>query len=922
MKRKNLLLVVAFAITSFFSVHTRAAIQPNATNYIYTFESVVGVAKAGTANMMFRHTPMSTITGASYSFAKGAESSFSVTSASISGGMMYIVAGLKFTPTEAKVYEDTLIITMDGEAEAGRFPLKGTGIAYSVSPVALQDFGPLNVGTSSATPKEIIVTGTSTAFAYNLQNGAASAFSVAEDPAYTATAGGKLKVTFNSTVEGEVTDTLIVSSGNDAAIYKVPLKGTGVLVAAAAYNFQKVAVNATATYALPVTIAAGNGVTIATATVDNENYFTVTPDADWSATTGGKLILTFTPTATVNYSTTLTISGTGFTAITAAITGVGSPKPVITSDPESVDFGDAVTATTKNSVVTVYLENRIEGNLSLSNLSLAKADNYVGTDSIFKVVGAQRNAQVLEPNTTAVTISFNPKAAQAYKDTLIVRSQYADELRIPLAGKGVNPITANTQQSYDFGNVVVGMDKSFNQVFMLNENTLANPSYRLAKGNAGQITITSAVVQGGVALVVSGIKFTPTTTGEYLDTLIISTAAADEAFRFPLKGNGITYSVSPVALQNFGNIAAGVTSAAKQITVSGTSTAFTYSLKDNSTVFSIVEEAYTATTGGKLNITFTPTEAGVVYEDTLIVSSESDTELTYKVPLKGQGAPVTAQSPLNFQGVAINATKEMTLPVTVAAGSDVTITSTTVNNEVFTVDPAEGWSATTGGDLTVTFTPAAIQNYNATITISGTGFDPVSVTLSGVGKTKPVITSDPESYNFGNVLKETSATSEVITVVVNNHIAAPNIPEGFTLAFENAATYATANDSIFKVVSSNYDAQNTDNHTVTISFNPKAAQAYSDVLIVKSQYADDLRINLTGTGTITDGLVNADATAVKVYAQNATLYVETQVAQQVKIYNISGALVYNNTIEGKTPIALTKGVYVVKAGTQTKKVVL
>ena len=62
-------------------------------------------------------------------------------------------------------------------------------------------------------------------------------------------------------------------------------------------------------------------------------------------------------------------------------------------------------------------------------------------------------------------------------------------------------------------------------------------------------------------------------------------------------------------------------------------------------------------------------------------------------------------------------------------GTTASITATLNGPNVFSVSPASLGS--TGGNLTVTYSPSAVGTHNATITLSSTGADPVTITLNG-----------------------------------------------------------------------------------------------------------------------------------------------------------------------------------------------
>jgi hypothetical protein len=71
-------------------------------------------------------------------------------------------------------------------------PLRGAGIAWTVAPEELQDFGRLAAGkTSEAQSVTITATDASGAFSYSLKGGQTTVFPVTEAEGYTAAAGGQ-----------------------------------------------------------------------------------------------------------------------------------------------------------------------------------------------------------------------------------------------------------------------------------------------------------------------------------------------------------------------------------------------------------------------------------------------------------------------------------------------------------------------------------------------------------------------------------------------------------------------------------------------------------------------------------------------------------------------------------------------------------
>ncbi|KAA6303579.1 MAG: hypothetical protein EZS26_000130 [Candidatus Ordinivivax streblomastigis] len=247
---------------------------------------------------------------------------------------------------------------------------------------------------------------------------------------------------------------------------------------------------------------------------------------------------------------------------------------------------------------------------------------------------------------------------------------------------------------------------------------------------------------------------------------------------------------------------------------------------------------------------------------------------------------ITAQAPLDYQN-GVQKTIESALISNTSTLEDVTFllpdalsflpTSATLKDGAagFTISTPTiaGNGAGTANSLavTITFAPTAAQEYVDTLIISAEGTNSFILPLKGTG-TQPVITADSTSVDFGIVELTESKTSSVITILVTDPIAVSDTPEGFNLSLVKAATYVDS-DSIFKVVSSVQDIQVTDpiTYAITVSFTPKAQQEYTDTLIIRSQYADDLRIPLKGTGHITTGISGIDSSDKVVTTQYYTL---------------------------------------------------
>ncbi|GHT00830.1 hypothetical protein AGMMS49525_00020 [Bacteroidia bacterium] len=181
----------------------------------------------------------------------------------------------------------------------------------------------------------------------------------------------------------------------------------------------------------------------------------------------------------------------------------------------------------------------------------------------------------------------------------------------------------------------------------------------------------------------------------------------------------------------------------------------------------------------------------------------------------------------------------------------------------------------------------------------------------------PELSVDKTEVAFGNIVKDASSPAQTVTV------SATNLAD--TIAYT-----LTGDDAAFAIDPTAWTSAA--GGDLSIVFTPTEEKAYAATLTITTLYGTSKVIALTGTGIADDGgegnnggansIDDLDAGTVKVYVQDGILYVEVATAQPVKVYTIAGTLVLDSVIDGKTSIALPKGVYVVKVGTQTRKVIL
>jgi hypothetical protein len=626
-------------------------------------EKNIGLTLVDTPPLSFENIGFSipaglAFTGSSAALKEG--TAFTLAGVSVSdgdnGAATRLQLSIRFAPAAELEYTDTLIISAEG-ANDFVIPLRGVGISWTAAPEELQDFGRIAVGSVSEA-QTVTVTGSSASgtFSYSLKNGQDEVFLVSGAEGYSAEAGGDLEIRFAPATAGAAyKDTLVIGSADSERTFEISLSGNALPVAvASSLSFGEVVISAGNTLTLPVTVASGFGVSIPTHS-SNDPAFIVEESDNWSPLSGGDLLVTFTPTEARAYSATLTLSGegNGFSSATVTLEGTGLARPVVSSEPVSLDFSAVVQGESKSETVTVTLSNP---------QSLLTGDDVfsfaVAAEGIFEVVSVEPVGEASDAaSVVEVTLSFTPATAVEYLDTLIVHADYAEEYRIPLSGTGFKPTVTSDPTSIDFGETVVGASKSETVTVTLSDPSapLTASAFSLAVAAEGIFEVVSVEPVGeasdAVSVVEVTLSFTPAAAVEYLDTLIVRADYAEE-YRIPLSGTGFKPAVTsePTSI-DFGEAVVGASkSETVTVTLSDpfaplTASAFSLAVAAEG-IFEVVSvepvgEASDAASVVEVTLSFTPA-AVQEYLDTLIVRADYAEE--YRIPLSGTGTSNVAIS--------------------------------------------------------------------------------------------------------------------------------------------------------------------------------------------------------------------------------------------------------------------------------------
>ena len=244
--------------------------------------------------------------------------------------------------------------------------------------------------------------------------------------------GGKtVTVTYTPTAGGDHSATLTISGG-DAESKPVDLTGKCAAIdvtPSSTHNFGTVKAGTTNTTTF--TVKGTNLSERIVLTWPQENGFTITP-TDLPAS-GGKVTVTFKPTAAGSYSQEINLSSSG---VSNKITVTGKCATITTSV-SSLDFGTVVKD--KETSRSFWVKGAyLTGNLTLSSSS-----------SYFKVSPTTITAAEAATGKT-VTVTYNPTVKGTHNATITISGGNAATKLVNMTGKSVVPVITTSTSSLNF----------------------------------------------------------------------------------------------------------------------------------------------------------------------------------------------------------------------------------------------------------------------------------------------------------------------------------------------------------------------------------------------------------------------------------------------------------------------------------------
>ena len=165
------------------------------------------------------------------------------------------------------------------------------------------------------------------------------------------------------------------------------------------------------------------------------------------------------------------------------------------------------------------------------------------------------------------------------------------------------------------------------------------------------------------------------------------------------------------------------------------------------------------------------------------------------------------------------------------------ITATLNGNDAFSIDKttitqSNGQVQT---DITITYAPTSAGTHTATITLSSTGADDVTVNITATAKpATPFIMAEPETLTFDAGLNE----NKTLTVELSSEF----LTEGITVTLNDV-------NDVFSVSPTSIALADAGEASINVTFNSATEGTFTGTLVLSSAGAENVTINLSATAS-------------------------------------------------------------------------
>ena len=690
-----------------------------------------------------------------------------------------------------------------------------------------------------------------------------------------ASASCTIYISFNPLATGAFTANLSIVDNATGSPQTVTLTGTGVVpiasLSASSLAFPNtLAMPVTASSPLTVTLNnTGTGLmTIGGIAVSGSSTFTQTNTCGTTLAPAASctVSVTFTPIANVAVSYTGTLSFTDNSSAgspqTVALTGTGV-IPVASISPTTLAFPNTGVGSTAVAMSTT-LTNTGGGVMGISGITI------VGTNPTDFGYVTTCGATLAPAASCTISVTFTPATATSFSANLQISDTAAGSPQlVALTGTGVVSVASLSPSSLTFPTTPVGTTSAQLSTVLTNSGGLAMSISSITLGGQNPTDFHIASTTCGATLAANGgtciiyVAFAPLTATPVTMTasILIADNAAGSPQSVALSGTVTppTASLTPTSL-SFPFTDINTTSAAMSATIQNTGTGTPLIVTalsmagGNTADFAVTSACGTlpvtvaVNTSCTINVTFSPLAAGTFSSTVSITDNAANSPQSITVT----GTAATPTLTIGPTSCAFPTTDVGSA----SAACVVTITSTGNGPDIFSgftfsgANPSNfAISANTcsGTQLqplaactvSVTFTPTAVANYTANLTIADnvTG-SPQTVTLAGSGGI-PAVSLSPTTLNF---LSNLTGSTETLTSTLTNTGTGPLTVNSLTLTGTNKSLFSIAGSCSGIILAGS-------TCPISVNFTPTSVGSFTaSVSIADNAAGSPQSISLLGSG--------------------------------------------------------------------------